>query len=104
MPQPLIVSSLRATPQQKFSKPGKGSDQALAVAFSLSARLSVHKYPEEVVDVEDIQEVIDIYDNEDIDGIAGDFLPSKDDRANSSSATRQQEAPLWLSWEEPTSH
>jgi hypothetical protein len=57
----------------KFFEPGKGSDQALAIALSLAARLSVHKSPEEVVDIKDNQEVTDIDDNDDIDGIAGGF-------------------------------
>jgi hypothetical protein len=63
----------------KFFEPGEGSDQALAIALSVLARLSVHKSPEEVVDVEDIQEVIDVDNDDDIDGIAGNFLLSNDD-------------------------
>jgi hypothetical protein len=63
----------------KFFEPGKGSDQALTNALTFLARLSVHKSPEEVVDDDDAQEVIDVNDDDDIDGIAGDFLPGNDD-------------------------
>jgi hypothetical protein len=63
----------------KFFKPGEGSDQALADALTLLARLSVHKSLEEVVDDNDAQEVTDINNDEVIDGIAGDFLPGDDD-------------------------
>ncbi len=62
----------------KFFKPDKGSDQVLANALTLLACLSVHKSLEEVVDNDDAQGVIDV-DDDDIDGIAGDFSSWNDD-------------------------
>jgi hypothetical protein len=64
----------------KFFEPGEGSDQALANALSLLTRLSARKYPEEAIDVDNSQEVIDVDDEDDnIDGIANDFLPGNGD-------------------------
>ena len=64
----------------KFFEPGKGSDQALADALSLLNHLSARKYPDEAIDVNNSQEVIDIDNKDDnINGIANNFLPGNND-------------------------